>query len=117
MCDCYFENPSQTDDVLIIMESVNADNQFNSYHRFVIQVNKRDVLKNYLKSNNINTAIHYPIPIHLQPASKSLGYKQNDFRIAEKQAKRILTLPINQHLKKTEIKYISEKINFFFKKK
>lgn len=92
-------------------------NQFNSYHTFVIQVNKRDELKNYLKSNNINTAIHYPIPIHLQPASKSLGYKQNDFRIAEKQAKRILTLPINQHLKKTEIKYISEKINFFFKKK
>ncbi len=90
--------------------------QFNTYHTFVIQVNKRDNLKKYLKKNNIDTAIHYPIPIHLQPAAKFLGYKEGSFQNAETQAKRILTLPINQFLREKEIKFISEKINSFFEK-
>ena len=90
--------------------------QFNTYHTFVVQVKKRDKLKNYLKTNGIDTAIHYPIPIHLQPASKHLGYKKGDFKSVESQSKKILTLPINQFLKETEIKYISEKINYFYEK-
>jgi len=90
--------------------------QFNSYHTFVVQVDKRDQLKRYLQSNNITTAIHYPIPIHLQPAAKFLGYKKGSFKSAEKQAKRILTLPVNQYLKKNEIKRISDKINYFYTK-
>jgi dTDP-4-amino-4,6-dideoxygalactose transaminase len=90
--------------------------QYNSYHTFVIQVDKRDQLKKYLQKNNIMTAIHYPIPIHLQPAAKSLGYKKGSFKQAEAQAKRILSLPINQHLSRTEIKKISDKINMFYKK-
>ena len=90
--------------------------QYNSYHTFVIQVNKRDQLKKYLQKNNIITAIHYPIPIHLQPAVRFLGYKKGSFKYVEKQAKRILTLPINQYLKKSEIKIISDKINYFYMK-
>ena len=62
------------------------------------------------------TAIHYPIPIHLQPAAKFLGYKKGSFKSAENQAKRILTLPINQYLNKNEIKRISDKINYFYTK-
>ena len=92
------------------------DYQYNSYHTFVIQVKKRDSLKKYLEKNNIITAIHYPIPIHLQPAAKYLGYKKGSFKIAEKQAKTILTLPINQYLKKSEIKFIASKINYFYMK-
>lgn len=88
--------------------------QYNSYHTFVVQVPKRDLLKKYLKKNKIETAIHYPIPIHLQPAAKKLGYKLGDFPISEKQSKSILTLPINQFLKKKEIEFICKKINKFF---
>jgi len=88
--------------------------QYNTYHTFVIQVDKRDQLKKYLKKNNIITTIHYAIPIHLQPAAKYLGYERGSFKNTEKQAKRILTLPINQFLKKKEIKYISDKINTFY---
>jgi len=90
--------------------------QYNTYHTFVIQVEKRDKLKKFLQKNNIFTAIHYPIPIHLQPAAKYLDYKKGSFLNTEKQAKKILTLPINQFLKHSEIKFISEKINFFYKK-
>jgi dTDP-4-amino-4,6-dideoxygalactose transaminase len=89
-------------------------NEFNTYHTFVIQVPKRDILKEYLKKNGIETSIHYPIPIHLQPASKKLGFKKGDFPKTEIQAKKILTLPINQHLTLKQIKFISKKINNFF---
>lgn len=88
--------------------------EFNTYHTFVIQVKERDKLIKYLKKYNIATSIHYPIPIHLQPAAKKLGYTYGDFPKAEDQAKKILTLPINQYLTSEQIKYISEKINYFF---
>tara|TARA_B110000027_G_C16103809_1_gene294302 strand:+ start:992 stop:2092 length:1101 start_codon:yes stop_codon:yes gene_type:complete len=88
--------------------------EFNSYHTFVIQVDQRDKLKKYLKKNGVDTAIHYPMPIHLQTASKYLDHKKGSFPETEKQSKRILTLPINQFLKKSEIIYISKLINNFY---
>ena len=88
--------------------------QFNTYHTFVIQVDSRDKLQKYLKKNGVETAIHYPIPIHLQKASKNSKNKKGDFPLAEKQAERILTLPINQYLKKSEIFYICDLINKFY---
>ena len=88
--------------------------QYNTFHTFVVQVNKRDKLKKYLEDNGISTAIHYPVPIHLQSAAKYLGHKEGSFISTENQAKRILTLPINQFLKKNEIKYISDKVNNFY---
>ena len=90
--------------------------QYNTFHTFVVQVNKRDELKKYLNDNGVSSAIHYPVPIHLQPAAKYLGHKEGSFINTENQAKRILTLPINQFLKKDEIKYVSDKINNFFSK-
>ena len=93
---------------------VETKDQFNSYHTFIIQIRNRDKLKDYLKKNGVDTAIHYPIPIHLQKASKFLGYKKGSFPIAEKQSKQILTLPINQYLKKKEIIYICKSINEFY---
>jgi dTDP-4-amino-4,6-dideoxygalactose transaminase len=89
--------------------------EFNTWHTFVIQTEKRNQLQKYLSEIGIDTAVHYPVPIHLQPASKKLGYRYGDFPIVEKQAKSILTLPINQYLKSDEVKFISDKIDKFFK--
>ena len=50
--------------------------QFNTYHTFVIHTKNRNKLIKYLKKKGIGTAIHYPIPIHLQPAAKFLNYKK-----------------------------------------
>ena len=91
--------------------------QFNTYHTFVIQVKQRDSLKKYLMKNGINTTIHYPTPIHLQPAAKFLKYKKGSFPMVESQAKKILTLPINQFLKKKDIYNICQCINKFYLKK
>ena len=88
--------------------------EFNTYHTFVIQVDRRDQLKKYLKKKGVDTAIHYPVPIHMQTASKSLGYKKGSFPETESQSRRILTLPVNQYLKKTEILYICKLINNFY---
>ena len=90
--------------------------EFNSYHTFVIQTKKRDDLKKYLEKKGITVVIHYPIPIHLQPASKFLGYKKGDFPVTEKLAKTMLTLPITQELKISELKYIVESVNSYFSK-
>ena len=85
--------------------------EFNTYHTFIIQTEKRDLLKKYLFENGIETAIHYPTPIHLQPASESLGHQGGDFPVVEKQSEEILTLPVNQSLKQATIEKIVSTIN------
>ena len=88
--------------------------EFNTYHTFIIQCDKRDELRKYLFEKSIETFIHYPIPIHLQPAAIKLSYKSGDFPISETQAERILSLPIHQYLTNDEILYICETVNKFF---
>ncbi|MGK7873292.1 MAG: DegT/DnrJ/EryC1/StrS family aminotransferase [Xenococcaceae cyanobacterium] len=89
--------------------------EFNTYHTFVIQVARRDKLKDYLASQGIDTSIHYPVPIHLQPAAEYLGYKNGDFPRTEQQAQTIITLPINQYLERQDILEICNKINTVLK--
>jgi len=105
----YFEGVSQKK-IFIPKEQTY---EYNTYHTFVIQTSFRDELKEHLLRSNIGTAIHYPIPIHLQPASKNLGYKKGDFPVTEKQSKQILTLPINQSLSNDDVERIIIKINEF----
>lgn len=88
--------------------------EFNTYHTFVIQVNNRDRLKIYLEENGVETSIHYPIPIHLQPAAKYLELGLGSFPEVENQAERILTLPVNQYLTEVEILKICELVNRFY---
>ena len=91
--------------------------EFNTYHTFVVQVSNRDNLKKYLKKKGIETAIHYPIPIHLQPALKKYSYSFEHLPETIRQAKRIITLPINQYLKNFEIRRICKEINNFYENK
>lgn len=88
--------------------------EFNSFHTFVIQVDERDKLKDFLAIKGIRTAIHYPVPIHLQPAAEGLGYKRGQFPVTERQADRILTLPIHQFLSTDDIEYVAETVNCFY---
>ena len=88
--------------------------EFNTYHTFVIQVRFRNKLREYLLDKGIATSIHYPVPIHLQPASKYLGHKIGDFKTTEIQSQRILTLPVNENLSSNQIKYICRCVNKFY---
>lgn len=91
--------------------------EYNSFQTLVIQVDHRDKLQNYLKNRGIQSSVHYPIPIHLQPVCEGLGYQLGDMPNTELQAQRILSLPVSQFLTEPEIEYISDKINSFFQKK
>jgi len=105
----YIEGITNQD--VFIPEEKNSE--YNVYHTFVLQTKYRDELKEYLFKNEIDTAIHYPVPIHLQPAAKKLGYKIGDFPVTEEQSKEILTLPINQYLEKTDLNRIISVVNQF----
>jgi len=85
------------------------------YHLYVIKTSKRDKLQEFLSKKNIGTAIHYPIPPHLQKAYKHLNYKEGDFPVAEKLANQSLSLPIYPGLKENEINYICDCVIEFFK--
>jgi dTDP-4-amino-4,6-dideoxygalactose transaminase len=68
----------------------------------------------FLNIEGIETKIHYPIPLHLQPAAKHLGYKKGDFPIAEKINLNQLSLPIYPEISEKEIFLIINKIKEFF---
>ena len=91
-----------------------SDAEFNTFHTFVIQVDQRDNLKEHLTSVGIETAVHYPVPIHLQPACKD--YNIGNYPNTEDQAKKILTLPIHQYLDEENLTRVAIEINHFFKK-
>ena len=89
------------------------DEEFNTFHTFVIQVDRRNELQDYLRTRGIRTAIHYPVPIHLQPAARTLGHGPGDFPVTERQAQRILTLPINQQTLAEDIETVAGEILSF----
>ncbi|MBU0951924.1 MAG: DegT/DnrJ/EryC1/StrS family aminotransferase [Elusimicrobia bacterium] len=86
------------------------------YHQFVIKSENRDSLRDFLTKQEIGTGVHYPIPLHLQPAFKFLGYKEGDFPVSEKLSKIVLSLPIYAELKQREIEFIAQQIHAFNKK-
>ena len=92
---------------------VERQGEFHTYHVYVIQTDRRDELQADLASNGIETKVHYPIPIHRQKAAEDLGYGPGSMPMAEMQAKRILSLPIHQYLKRDTIEFIIDRIRKF----
>ncbi|MBI3297905.1 MAG: DegT/DnrJ/EryC1/StrS family aminotransferase [Elusimicrobia bacterium] len=68
------------------------------YHTYIVMSERRDALKAFLAERGVDTAVHYPLPIHLQDAAASLGWKKGAFPEAERQASRILSLPVYPEL-------------------
>ena len=84
------------------------------YHLFVIRTDKRDELNNYLSERGVTAGIHYPIPIHLQPAYQNLGYTKGDLPITEQYGDEILSLPMYPELVPEQIDYVCRTIKDFF---
>ena len=94
-----------------------TEKHYSTYHTFVIQVNFRDDLIEFLAENGVATAVHYGNPIHLQPAAKYLGYGLGSMPNTEKQSGKILSLPINQFLTKVQVEYVADLVNSFLEQK
>ena len=85
-----------------------------TYALYMCLFKKRDLLKKYLEKNNIETKIHYPIPLNMQKAATNMKLVQKNFKNANSQAKKLLTIPIHQYLSKKQIEYIAKKIKNFY---
>lgn len=84
------------------------------FHVFQIRTEKRDRLKAFLESKGIETKIHYPVPIHLQPAANYLGYKAGDFPVCERLAGEILSLPVREGLSLEDLHEVCDAVDIFF---
>lgn len=87
----------------------------HTYHLYMMRVQEecRDQLLSYLIGSGIDARIHYPKPLHLQPAFEFLGYKKGDFPVAEQYAKEKISLPIHQFMREEEIDYTIHKVTDF----
>jgi len=86
------------------------------YHLYMVRVKNRDGLLKYLNEKGVEAKVHYPTPIHLQPAAACLGYKRGQFPQAEADGRHILTLPAHQHLTEEEIAYTIHCVHNYYGK-
>lgn len=84
------------------------------FHQYTIRTKRRNELAQYLKEQKIPTMIYYPLPLHLLPALKYLGYKSGDFPEAEKVSLEVLSLPIYPELTLEDQDKIIQQIKNFF---
>ena len=80
------------------------------WHLCVIQVDNRDVLREYLSERGVGTGIHYPLPLHMTDAYGSLGYVEGDFPVAERIQKRIVSLPLYPEMTDDQIVYVGNTV-------
>ena len=78
----------------------------SAFAQYSIRVQNRDTVQAKLKEQGVPTAVHYPMPLHLQECFEYLGYKKGDFPIAEMISDEIMSLPMNPYLSDDEISYI-----------
>jgi len=90
-------------------------NEYNVYHTYIIQAENRDKLLKFLRKNGIEANIHYPTPIHLQPAAKYLKYNKKSFPMTMKLSKKIISLPIYPGLSFDKQDYIENIFKKFYK--
>jgi dTDP-4-amino-4,6-dideoxygalactose transaminase len=84
------------------------------FHQYVILVDKRDELKEFLSTQGVGTAVYYPIPLHLQKCFSFLGYKAGDFPVSERLSRSSIALPIFPEITFKEQEYVVEQIKKFY---
>ena len=84
------------------------------FHIYSLRFERRDELQNYLQKCGIDAKIHYPVPMHLQPAAKEYGYKKGDFPIAESISRTVLSLPVHEFVKPRQLDEMVNAIERFY---
>lgn len=90
---------------------------YHIYHQYVVRVkSKRDELMQYLNAEGFAVRVYYPLPLHLQPCFKYLGYKAGDFPVSEQLSREVLALPVFPGLKADEQESLVSAMRKFFRK-
>ena len=93
-----------------VVTPAHAERAMHVWHLYVIESDARDALRDGLQEHGVDTGVHYPIPIHMQPACRSFGYSAGSFPVAERLAGRILSLPLFPELTRAQIEYVAERV-------
>lgn len=86
------------------------------FQTYAVRLKNRDVICDKFKERGIGVLIHYPIPVHLQEAYKSAGYKKGDFPVSEALANEVLSLPMYPHIEKQTIEFVCDNLKDILKK-
>lgn len=103
-------------DVAQIVLPPRPANRRNTFQLYMVRAERRDALLEFLSERGVEAKIHYPTPLHLQPAARDLGYRAGDFPVAEAQACDIITLPCHQYLTSDEIDHTIECVRGFYRR-
>jgi dTDP-4-amino-4,6-dideoxygalactose transaminase len=87
-----------------------ADFARHVFHVYAVRTSDRQSLQRMLQANGVATGIHYPIPVHLQPAYSDLGYKAGQFPESERAANEVLSLPMYPELSRTKLEMVAAAI-------
>ena len=88
--------------------------EFKDFNQFILRVEDRDNLLEYLKSKNIGCEIYYPVALHQQECFTYLGYKDGDFPVSESAAQNTIAIPIYPELSAAQKEYIIKSIKSFY---
>lgn len=77
------------------------------YHVYAVRLAQRDRWRAHLQEAGIQTGVHYPIPVHLQPAYRDLGYSPGDFPVAEEVAREVLSLPLYPEMTDAQVEGVA----------
>lgn len=119
--DARRRNAAHYDDALADLSEqiglpVVADGNHHIYHQYTLRVpnDQRDALQKHLASVGVQSAIYYPLTLHLQEAYKDLGYQEGDLPEGERATREVLSLPVHPQLREDQVQYVAESVRAFF---
>jgi dTDP-4-amino-4,6-dideoxygalactose transaminase len=102
-------------DIAEIQLPVQASYATHVWHLYVIRAERRDALQTHLATHGIGTGLHYPLPLHLQPAYRHLGLSRGAFQVTERAADEILSLPMFPELTQEQVGQVADAIRAFYR--
>jgi dTDP-4-amino-4,6-dideoxygalactose transaminase len=112
------ENAAHFDEQLRAIPQIRVPTRESSvkqvYHLYIVRCERRDELQQFLVARGVDAKVHYPVPMHLQPASKFLGYKPGDFPVCEATVQSVLSLPVHEFITREQQNLVVALIREFF---
>jgi aminotransferase EvaB len=85
------------------------------YHLYIVRAERRDELKKFLIANGVDAKVHYPVPMHLQPAARGLGHKRGDFPVCEATVASVISLPVHEFITRAQQDQVAELVRRFYR--
>ena len=84
------------------------------HHLYVIRAARRERLRSWLQTRGIGNAVHYPVPLHLNPAFRGCGLKRGDLPVSERACREVVSLPLRPHLTESQVTEVVEAVRRFY---